>query len=216
MNTRVTDVLYDAIFEPSGWAGAMDKFAHGLGAGGCLFVPTEPGIVGMPASSSLVEFSAEFMRDRWYLRDPRAARGWPLALAGKAVVLDHDVATDEERRTLPYYQELLRDHRIPGWVSTAQRVNGVWWAVSLVRGGAGGPFTRQGGESDKTHSRTSACHKSLPEGQSHGAQSGARVAGQHRVRCLHHDTNGGRPGIQSSGDEFPGEGPVCEERQTDL
>ncbi|MFO1151183.1 MAG: helix-turn-helix transcriptional regulator [Alsobacter sp.] len=143
MTSDGLDGLYDALLEPSLWPGALDAFAREVGAAGCLLVPTQPDLVPMPASASLEAFAHAFLEEGWYLRDHRASRGWPLALSGMQVVLEHDVASDEERRTLPYYHDLLGRFDLPWWAALAIDVNGTWWAASLLRDTQAGPYTRE-------------------------------------------------------------------------
>jgi DNA-binding CsgD family transcriptional regulator len=56
-------------------------------------------------------------------------------------VLEHDMASDEERRKLPAYNDLYLRFGFPGYAMTGFRVDGQLWAVPMVRAAAQGHFT---------------------------------------------------------------------------
>ena len=61
--------------------------------------------------------------------------------AGRASALEHHLSTEEERRTLPYFQETARPARRE-WLGAAFfTVASHDWCFPLFRGGDGGPFT---------------------------------------------------------------------------
>ncbi|HTV32493.1 MAG TPA: hypothetical protein VME69_05240 [Methylocella sp.] len=111
------DGLYDAAVTPDRWPDVLHQFARATGSVGCLFYPQHAERTGLvfPASPDMRGFLTDFVQEGWWLADHRANRGWPLLEGGAAVLVEHDVASDEERRTLPYYGELLARHDLPWW-----------------------------------------------------------------------------------------------------
>lgn len=140
--------LYDAVVAPETWAQAMHGMAKAVGAAGCLFYPEKAAgtPLALPVSPDIQEFIDVFVRDRWYLQDPHAQRGWPLVEAGKTVLLEDDISSEEERATSPYYQELHRPFGLSGWAAVSFRVEGRQWCMPLLRNERQGKFTRMDAE----------------------------------------------------------------------
>lgn len=117
--------------------------AKALNSVGCLLYPenVEKTNLQLPVSSEISDFMTTFMDEGWYLRDHRATRGWPLIDAGRPVIIEHDVANDEERRTGAYYHELLLPHDLLWWAAVAIPVNGSRWCLPLLRSPSQGPYT---------------------------------------------------------------------------
>jgi len=137
------DACYDAIVDPSSWPDALHGLARSLEAVCCMLYPEHPdaALARMPASHDFNDFLAEFLRDGWWQDDHRALRGWPLVRAGRQVLLEHDVASDEERRTLPAYHDLYRRYDVPWWAAIGFTVSGRNWCLPLLRSESTGPFT---------------------------------------------------------------------------
>jgi DNA-binding CsgD family transcriptional regulator len=55
--------------------------------------------------------------------------------------LEHDIATDEERRRSEFHQTLLRRHDLPWWAGIGFTVDGRQWHLSILRSSAQGAFT---------------------------------------------------------------------------
>ena len=100
-----------------------------------LFNPRDAAdtLLRVPASHDFRDFLDEFVRDGWWLNDHRASRGWPRFEGGRKVVIDHDVASDDERRTMPAYNELYNKYDLPGWAAVSFNVEGRLWAVPFLR-----------------------------------------------------------------------------------
>ncbi|MGF1620433.1 MAG: helix-turn-helix transcriptional regulator [Rhodomicrobiaceae bacterium] len=141
--TRALEACYDAILMPESWPTALDALASSVGAVGCRFRGRsgQQAILELPTSPALLELVAELRQGEWWKSDHRAERGWPLSRAGKRVIIDHDVTTDEERRTLPIYNELLRRLDLPWWAAVGFSVDDKDWTLSFFRSESRGPFT---------------------------------------------------------------------------
>jgi hypothetical protein len=60
-------------------------------------------------------------------------------------LLEHDVSTEEERLTLPYYQETAGPGGREWFASVGFSVDGSVWCMPALRGAKQGPFTRKEG-----------------------------------------------------------------------
>ena len=94
--------LYEAAVTPNAWPDALSSFARATHSVGCRLRPLAPEpALRFPASAELGEFLHDFHSEGWGLADPRTSRGVPLVKSGRAVVLEHDIASDDERGALP-------------------------------------------------------------------------------------------------------------------
>jgi DNA-binding CsgD family transcriptional regulator len=141
--TQALDMLYEAAVIPDAWSGALHRFARATGSVGCCFYPQDPKVTDLrfPASPDEGDMLTDFFHGGWYRIDHRASRGWPLVESGRAVILEHDIASDDERRRWPYYQEFLKRHDLPWWAAIGFTVDGQPWCVPIHRSARQGAFT---------------------------------------------------------------------------
>lgn len=135
--------LYEVAVTPEAWPKALQGFARAADAVGCRFRPVRlgPDYVLPRASPDIVDFLQDFVSEGWHRTDPRTIRGGPLVEAGRPVVLEHDITSDEERRRSPFYQTLLKRHDLPWWAAIAFPVDGRLWCMSIMRADSQGAFT---------------------------------------------------------------------------
>jgi DNA-binding CsgD family transcriptional regulator len=152
---RALDACYDAVVAPENWSGALHGLARSLDAACIMFYarnpsagsadphdPTRP-FNSLPASHDYKELLEEYERGGWYLGHYRAERGVPLLDAGRKIVLEHDLASDEERKRLRHYNEFYLRWGFPGFAMVDVRCDGRAWAVTMLRGEGQGHFTRK-------------------------------------------------------------------------
>jgi DNA-binding CsgD family transcriptional regulator len=94
----------------------------------------------MPASKDIEEPLSAFVDDGWWRTDHRARRAKPLIERGRPLVLEHDVATDEDRKVLPIYHEFYRRFDIPWFAAAAFEAGDLTWSATFVRSQGQGPF----------------------------------------------------------------------------
>lgn len=136
---------YIAVTEPALWGRALDALAASYGASGAMFYPKDvnAGATLVPFSSSYGELLEEYVAGRWYENHYRAQRGWRLlSEAGQRFVVEHDLASDEERRRLPHYNELYLRFGFPGFAAVGFHVNGHEWCLPLLRSSNQGHFSQ--------------------------------------------------------------------------
>jgi DNA-binding CsgD family transcriptional regulator len=137
------EACYDAILAPSRWPAALQMLAESVGAASCTFVVHDSGDAPapVPMSSEHAEFSDLWLRNQPHAPDPHPKRCISFAKAGHASIIEHQVSSEEERRTLPYYWETARPARRE-WLATAFfRVDDRSWCMPFYRGDDRGPFT---------------------------------------------------------------------------
>lgn len=139
---RLIDDLYHCALDPTIWHNSLQSLAEEVGAAGCLFYPEQPeNVVGLRVSNELTDVLAGFIAGGWHLDDHRFERGWRLIDSGRSVILEHDIATDDERRTKPFYRDWAEPTGLPWWAAIGLEVNGERWAVPLLRSKKQGAFT---------------------------------------------------------------------------
>lgn len=139
--------LYLSTLDAHSWYSALQSFAESIGGAGCILNPLRSeSMVGLRPSQELTDVLEGFVAGGWHLQDHRSRRGWPLVQAGHRVLLEHDIADDDERRKLPFYREWAEPTGLPWWAAIALQVDGEAWSVPILRSGRQGPFTKEDAE----------------------------------------------------------------------
>src|SRR5688572_11466584 len=109
---QTIDALFDAAVLPELWPAALDRLAGDLGAAGAVVIPKDPGKItlGFPTSVELGDLMHDFVSQDWYLQDIRGERGWPLLATKQSIIVEEDLVSEEERRSMPYFQELFEPY----------------------------------------------------------------------------------------------------------
>jgi DNA-binding CsgD family transcriptional regulator len=108
----------------------------------------------MPISHDFNDLLPEYLKNGWYLNHYRAERGLPLLDGGRTVVVEGELATDEERRKLKVYNELYLPFGFPGFAMVGVKVHGNPWVVPFLKGEGQGHFDKE----DAQHLRQLAPH----------------------------------------------------------
>ena len=142
---RALDECYAATVAPDYWPTALRNLVGVFGAADAMFYPkdVEAAAVAMPATATYTEFLEDYVAGEWYVDHYRADRGWPLLNSGRTVVIEHDLATDEERRKLATYNELYLKWGYSGFAAVGFKVDGQSWCVPMLRRTDQGFFTRE-------------------------------------------------------------------------
>ncbi|MGD9738736.1 MAG: helix-turn-helix transcriptional regulator [Bauldia sp.] len=142
---KAVDDCYDAVLAPETFGQALHRLARSLDAACMMFYARDARdqFLRLPASHDFVDFLGEFVRDGWWSRDHRADRGFPrFEREQRLVLIEHDVANDEDRRRLPQYHDLYPKYDLPWWAGASFRVEGRLWVVPFLRSSSQGPFDR--------------------------------------------------------------------------
>ena len=144
---RALEACYDAILVPTRWPSALQLLAELFGAASCVLFDhkRKDSAAPLPMSMGHEAYADLWTRNQAHAPDPHVGPYLELCTsfmrAGWASALEHHLSTEEERRTLPYFQETARPARRE-WLAVAFfTVASHDWCFPLFRGGDGGPFT---------------------------------------------------------------------------
>ncbi|MDQ0513200.1 helix-turn-helix transcriptional regulator [Ancylobacter amanitiformis] len=139
------DRCYDAVIAPNLWADALQDLARAFDAAAMMFYPYQRNLAAadprdpnksftkVPISHEYQELIDEYEKNRWYLNHYRAERGLPLMVSGQSVVLEHELATDDERRTSRHYNDLYLRFGFPGYAMINVPMLDQSWCIPMLR-----------------------------------------------------------------------------------
>jgi DNA-binding CsgD family transcriptional regulator len=144
---RALEACHDAILAPARWPSALQSLGESLGAASCMFYEhdRENSPTPAPMSEEHVAFADRLTRNWDHAPDPHLGpylqKCNSLRRAGWASVLEHNLSTEEERRTIPFYEETARPEKREWMAGSFFSVEGRNWCLPVFRGGD--PFTRE-------------------------------------------------------------------------
>jgi DNA-binding CsgD family transcriptional regulator len=146
---RGLEACHDAILSPPRWSAALQLLAESFGAVSCSFYEhdREHSPAPVPMSVEHEAFFDLWVRNQAHAPDPHVGRYLEQCTsfirAGGKSAIEHQLSTEEERRTLPYFQETARPGGREWFASSFFTVEGSDWCMSFYRGDNSGPFTRE-------------------------------------------------------------------------
>jgi DNA-binding CsgD family transcriptional regulator len=143
---RALEACYDALLAPGRWSSALQLLGESLGGVSCLFFEHDrDSALGRPMSIEHEGFSDLWNRNEPHAPDPHVGpwleRCKYFIRSGCGSAIEHQFSTEEERRTLPYYQETARPARREWQAFVYFSVEGDDWCLPIYRGDDRGPFT---------------------------------------------------------------------------
>lgn len=141
------EACYDATLETGRWPQALQLLVESVGglSGNFHCHTTQPATTRLPSSSANEEYSELWMRNQEFAPDPHLERCGRLYASGRRFLLEHDVSTEEERRTLPHYRETAWPSDRQWYAGVGFSVDGNIWCLPTYRGAKQGPVTRKEG-----------------------------------------------------------------------
>jgi DNA-binding CsgD family transcriptional regulator len=140
---RAIEACYDAALMPVLWPSALQRLGESLGAESCTFsscnAVDDPW--QMPRSDAHEAFAKIWIENEPHAPDPHITRKPTAKVKGRSYILEEDVSTEEDRRTLAYYRDTARRGNRDWWAMTSFVVEGRSWWLPLYRGAGRGPFT---------------------------------------------------------------------------
>ena len=140
---RALEACYDAILAPARWSAAMQSLAESYGAASCTFTDHQNLSAPVPMSEGHAAFADRWTRNQAHAPDPHAGpyleQCTSYMRAGWTSALEHDLSTEEERRTLPFFQETARPEKREWFAASFFSVDGGDWCWPIFRGDD--PFT---------------------------------------------------------------------------
>jgi DNA-binding CsgD family transcriptional regulator len=144
---RALEACYDAILAPTQWSSALQSLAESFGAASCTFYEHDrensPGPV--PMSAEHEAYSVRWARNQAHAPDPHVGpylqKTTSFIRAGWTSAVEHDLSTEEERRTLPFFWETARPEKREWFAASFFSVGGGDWCLPIFRGDD--PFTSE-------------------------------------------------------------------------
>jgi DNA-binding CsgD family transcriptional regulator len=146
---RALEACYDAAFEFERWPEALQKLADSLGATSCVirtrdkthpFRSDQRRRMRTPDSKEHAEFAARWLERIEGAPDPHSNRPLLLAKPANSFVVEDEITTPEERKVLPYYQEIALPGNREWWAAVVFEVKNRRWSLSMFRDARRGPF----------------------------------------------------------------------------
>lgn len=140
---RALDACYEAVAAPEAWRSALDDMCEAMDAAAIMFYPKDlnADTAPVPVSEAYDDFLPDFIAGGWYDGHYRSERGWPLLRQRETVLIEHQLATDEERKFLPHYNELYLPKGYPGFAAIGFNIGVEQWAMCVLRDHKQGFFT---------------------------------------------------------------------------
>ncbi|RUU06509.1 hypothetical protein EOD23_13500 [Mesorhizobium sp. USDA-HM6] len=141
---------YDAAFEFGQWPRALQNLSDSLGVTSCVIrtcdsthpFRTDQSMRTKPTPDSLehAEFTEIWVENAKDAPDPHPVREPRLPKPATCFTVEDEISTPEERRLLPYYQEVARPGHREWWAVVAFLVKRRRWVLSMYRAATKGPF----------------------------------------------------------------------------
>lgn len=140
---RAINGVYEAGFESALWQEALAALCRSVDAYAAVTVPrvAAQNTLLLPSTVEMQDLLRTFVEEEWYKRDLRAERGWPLADAGRPVVLEQDIVTPDDHRYQPLYQDFSQRFGVLWWAGITFRSLDQHYVLSLWRRAEQEPFT---------------------------------------------------------------------------
>jgi DNA-binding CsgD family transcriptional regulator len=144
---RAVEACHDAILAPTRWSSALQSLAESFGAASCTLYEhdREHSPAPVPMSAEHEAYSVRWARNQAHAPDPHVGpylqKCTSLIRAGWTSAIEHDLSTEAERRTLPFFQETARPEKREWYAGSFFSVDGGDWCLPIFRGDD--PFTRE-------------------------------------------------------------------------
>jgi len=142
---RALEACHDAILSPARWGAALQSLAESFGGASSTFFEHDRDNSPAPAPMSVGHeaFFDRWVRNQGHAPDPHIGRYLERCTsfirAGQTSALEHDLSTEEERRTLPFFLETARPEKREWFAASFFSVDGGDWCMGFYRGDD--PFT---------------------------------------------------------------------------
>jgi len=137
--SKVGARLGEVVLDPASWVGVMEDVCASVGALGAALLQSDVRTPDVPRTPSVHDVFDRYFREGWHQRDLRA-RGVPLLLRGRKVFTDEDIATPEEMRREPFYNECVYPSGLKEFAAVGFFAESRLWALAIQRAAGEGPF----------------------------------------------------------------------------
>ena len=124
----------------------LELLGESFGAANCTFYEHDRETASpVPMSVEHEAYSARWARNQAHAPDPHVGpylqKTTSFIRAGWTSAVEHDLSTEDERRTIPFYQETARPEKREWFAASFFLVDGGDWCLPIFRGDD--PFTRE-------------------------------------------------------------------------
>lgn len=122
-------------FSADCWREALSDFCRAIGAEAAITMSRHAASTTLllPSSPGTEDYLQDYVDGEWFRRDFRAEHGWPRVDAGQRIVLEQDIASPDDHRREPIYQEFARRHDLLWWAGITFRSLDRQYVVSVFR-----------------------------------------------------------------------------------
>lgn len=142
---RALDDFHDAALGLIAWEDALQSMTEALGARSCVLIPLDQDLLARRRlqleSKSHARFTSIWLDRIEGAPDPHTTRPGMLSFDRHPTVIEHQIATDEERNSLAYYRSIAEPGNRAWWASVRFRTRCRSWALPLYRTAEQGPYT---------------------------------------------------------------------------
>lgn len=139
------DSCFDAVIGLTAWPVALQELGRYLGADSSVLIPCAQDFTKRFRLQIESTEHAGFS-DLWVSRlhdpldDPHSTRARRYAIASSPCVIEHQITSEQERATLPYFNEIARPGERDWWALLRTKTAGGAWGLNLYRGASGGAY----------------------------------------------------------------------------
>ncbi|MBN9087895.1 MAG: helix-turn-helix transcriptional regulator [Reyranella sp.] len=138
---RANARLGDAAIDSAVWPEIMEEISAAAGGVGAALLQSDARTSDVPRTPGVDDyFRKSYFADGWHKRDVRADRGVPLLLRGQTAIIDQDLVTPEEMKSLGLYAESLLPFGLGWFVAIGFQSGPAHWGLSIQRAWRDGPY----------------------------------------------------------------------------
>ena len=139
------DACHDASLGFRDWDFALQELADAFGATSCVLIPLDQD-VSVKGRSQLESRQHAPFTELWLNRieeapDPHTTRPSSIPIGRFPTIIEHQITTETERKTLAYYRAIATVGNREWWAAARFRTRERNWALPLYRSADQGPFT---------------------------------------------------------------------------
>lgn len=139
------DDFHDAALGLIRWDDALQSITEALGARSCVLIPLDQDVSVRRRlqleSKSHARFTSIWLDRIEEAPDPHTTRPGLLSLDRHPTVIEHQIATEDERSGMAYYRSIAGPGNRAWWASIRFRTRRRAWALPLYRTERQGPYT---------------------------------------------------------------------------
>ena len=130
---RISARLGDAAIDPTLWPEIMEQLCVAVGSAGAALLQNDVRTSDIPRTEAVSDMFSHYFASGWHARDIRAERGAPLLLRGEQVVIDQDILSPDEMRSVGYYREAVAPFGFRSFAAVGFSAGSALWVLAIQR-----------------------------------------------------------------------------------